>query len=622
MDTRLMGIVDLNKLKYDDVPSGGQIVDLSQIKFDAQPTIPQAVSEGLTQDPMAAQVGMVQQGPGLQEAGKLATEYAPEIGLIGGGLLGSGPMSPATAGMGYAAGKMVKSAFEGQEPPTPMQDITNLGEGAAYELGGKYVGKLAERFLAPAGGKIDEGLRKGIEYLQSKKLPFSADLAGTGRISQKVSDWMGFGRLYTNHQRTKLAEGLTDTVSDISKEIGIPVNMTPSETGTAVADFLQAVTQKGPYYENFNNIVKGIPETKWPNTLDAIQALGKRVEGTASDGMELAYKEGIKNIKNVYTGKRGKALVGELESLIQKDGVMNGEEASALINQLWTSVKYKDLSGTGQNLIGRLKEGFMSDMESFAVPGTADTLATVRAAADKATHEALKWIENSSVTGKFLRVQLQGPRKVFTPKWEGHIEEGLPTMITNVTKNDVIGLRDRMIEAGKPELWEATQLAYLQKVFDKTVKDGVFDPKKYLTWYDQYGKVASEVMPELSGNLAQWANVSKATGKDFVRMKAGQLAGGLGVGVALGGLEAVRSGDYTKLISVPVAFSTIAALGTMGPGRLGFLRNWALKETSPIAAPVAELATKIGAAQLFGGDQNVPVFPGSNLSFGPGMGTR
>jgi hypothetical protein len=170
-------------------------------------------------------------------------------------------------------------------------------------------------------------------------------------------------------------------------------------------------------------------------------------------------------------------------------------------------------------------------------------------------------------------------------------------------KQDAMAIRDHLLTTGNKDLWDTTKASYLEGVFNRATKlsddtgETVFQPGAFINWFDKHGKGAMEVMPEHAAARREWYNVSKGLLKDFKRygergregvipsLKLGALSGG---GFLAGGVPGVV---------VSNGFALLSALGTMGRGNVGFLRNYLLKESAPVATPFAKQAAEWGGVE-------------------------
>lgn len=241
---------------------------------------------------------------------------------------------------------------------------------------------------------------------------------------------------------------------------------------------------------------------------------------------------------------------------------------------------------------GKLKGGLLKDLDTVLDPELGQTLGAIRTAADDAYKQAEGFLQNTPLAGDIMKAGRPEAkaRQFFNLFSEGH-------------QADALAIRDHLLSTGSKDLWDTTKASYLEGVFKRATKlsedtgETVFQPGAFINWFDKYGKGAGEIMPEHAPALQEWYNVSKGLLKDYKRY--GE-RGREGVVPSLK-LGALSTSGYlaggVPGIVVSNGFALLSALGTMGRGNLGFLRNYLLKESSPFGAPFLKGAAEFGGVE-------------------------
>lgn len=208
-----------------------------------------------------------------QSIGNEMVNYAPEIGLMAGGLMGAGPMSVPMAGMGYAAGQMVKQGIQGrpqlgampqqaQEFPDLMSiptmgETQDFGKGAFYELTGKGFGAATSgaikgvSWLSRKGGeKIAEGLQALVNptaKLAKEGMPLPP-LTEAGQQAAKKAAGSWPGNVVVKEAHEKLRTGVNEMLGEFKTTYGVN-KFTKEATDKAFNDWAEMLGGNEAYLE-------------------------------------------------------------------------------------------------------------------------------------------------------------------------------------------------------------------------------------------------------------------------------------------------------------------------------------------------------------------------------------
>lgn len=558
-------------------------------------------------DPMAQSMSQFM-APGVPtEIAQGAVENAPALGATAGGLIGlmAPPISPLTAGLGAAAGDMVKRALQGAQRPTEgaeaIEDIKQFVIGAASEVPGYGANWLLGKLFAPAAGKISDASRSFIEFAQKNKLPFSLNVR-TGvmpKIAQGAADYTGVGRVYSDIQRQKLLEGTADVVANIANDLGLPTQRMFGETGKELSEygggqlagFVRSMKDTKKMYEPFDVALAKSKPIEMQSLLETVEDLGS-----------------FETIRSAYrTGKKPTAIEKTLSAIIKNQG----EAEPAQINQMLKYISNNYDRVSNKDIPMKLKDAILRDMEYVGDPVTGKTLRALKDAADGAYKDAALFFSETPLAQKFLGKEINLGRGGILYKSHPLEDSRNFKAMFESDVSQAIKIKDKIISTN-PELWDASKSAYLEGVFSNAVKDGMFQPKKYLSWYEAHGRSANQLMPEHAQALKEWADISSAMSTESKKYSSDIVSKyGLGTLLGIGGMTYGIMGEDRKGILVPSAFSLLAALSVMGPGKIGFLRNYLVKEASPageVLGGMAKQAVKAPAINyLQGAVNNSPV---------------
>jgi hypothetical protein len=269
---------------------------------------------------------------------------------------------------------------------------------------------------------------------------------------------------------------------------------------------------------------------------------------------------------------------------------MTKDELDYFNKAIWR--KWGNMDPEARAAAGKLKEGLLKDLDTVLDPELGQTLGAIRTATDDAYKQAETFLQSAPLAGDLMKAGRPEAkaRQFFNLFSEGH-------------QADALAIRDHLLNTGNKDLWDTTKASYLEGVFKRATKlsedtgETVFQPGAFINWFDKYGKGAREIMPEHAPALQEWYNVSKGLLKDYKRygergregvvpsLKLGALTGG---GYLAGGVPG---------IVVSNGFALLSALGTMGRGNLGFLRNYLLKESAPFATGFTKQAAEFGGVE-------------------------
>lgn len=126
------------------------------------------------------------------------------------------------SGVAGAAGETSAELTQGKEID-PSQVAQTAAEYGAAELGGAAVGKVAEKALAPAAGKITEQAKKLLKFAQKEQIPISAGALVPGmteKIIKGGTDNFVPSRLVNQHYRGKMIARMNELMSEIPEGAG------------------------------------------------------------------------------------------------------------------------------------------------------------------------------------------------------------------------------------------------------------------------------------------------------------------------------------------------------------------------------------------------------------------
>jgi hypothetical protein len=549
-------------------------------------------------DPMAESLGMFQPVVGAKELGKQIAEHGQAAGTLATAAATKLPgavVAPIT-GMAVAAGGLLNRAYTGKDTPITPEEQALMEQGLPFatgemardfltgvgaEFGGRGIAWGAGKLLAPAAGKITEGGRALMNFAKKYNLPFSPEAAvpklWRSKLGMALAD-TGVGRWFTTRQRRELVEGASEAAGKVLDDLGLPAPLAPTEAAGDLGSYLRQLANKKLTHKAFNEAMERIPgetEMTVPNLMAALDDIG-----------------GLQTISNIYAGKSGKAPreFGLFKRIINREGRITKTELDWFNKNIWR--KWKDMDPEARAAAGKLKEGLLKDLDGVLDPELGQTLGAIRTAADDAYKQAEAFLQGTPLAGalrKATRPEAQA-RQFFNLFSEGHAQ-------------DALAIRDHLIGTGNKDLWDTVKASYLEGVFSRATKlseetgERVFQPGAFINWFDKYGKGAGEVMPEHAAALTEWYNVSKGLLQDFKKfgergkegvipsLKLGTLTG---AGYLAGGVPGVV---------VSNGFALLSALGTMGKGNLGFIRNYLLKESAPFGTAFAKQAAELGGVE-------------------------
>lgn len=552
-----------------DMSSGNSVMLPDYWQGNGSVELPPSVVSGTPQSPF----GMID---------RLVTKYAPEIGI----------MAPGPAAIpGAVAGQLYqdwRNDWPGQKPflnPATgeyggtwgEQELKRMGTAvangaAAWGLGG-LAGKTFEKLLAPSLGGISDASKNFINWAKQKNLPFSVDV-GKGtftlpKLFQGAAD-IGPGRFVTNMQRQKLIQGATDAANNILDEIGLPASKGITAEAGGLQDIFRATKNKPQLYANYNKAVNAIPKNQIVDVPGVHGILNE--EGTL-DALAEIYKGGTKS-PQYLSAKR----------ILNGGGQTEMKDLDWLSKNLTNNMKYDSLLPESKSLLGKIKGATLDDMELIASPEMDSTVGALRRAADKSFADASNFLKQNPLANNIFKARNEGALR-------GHFYQ----LYSEGNKTDAIGIRNYLQQSGQTDTLSALDSAYLESVFKNSMKEvpetgeRLFVPGKYIEWYNKYGKTVSEIMPEYAENLGLWRDLAQGMSRDYKRLASkGGLVGEGSAGVAA--LGAMATGLSPSIV-VPAGFSLLSALGTMGTGRLGFLRNYLLRDS---LGPAANMIPNLG----------------------------
>lgn len=541
------------------------------------------------------------------QIGKGMIELAPAGGAMAGA--GLGAMSGAAAGgvgaipgaligaiLGGAAGvpaKYIGKGLMGEKVPTMTETLPEMastglwsGVGEGIFPAGKEIGTAVKPWLtsqvskifAPAWNVASAGLTQTKEFLKAKGLPMPADIFGTG--VGKVSQWLansGLGGFLVDRQKRKMVEGLASAADEVMGSLG---GKTMSEAAHEGASALASLGNMEMTYTQFNQALKSLPKDtlyEMPGVLQALESLGKGA-GT---------KEGIKALEKIYSGKKGMEARAAIQRIIEQGGA-NVDDLMVLSRDV-----RRGMGGKGEFAADRMKRGLLEDLENILTP-SGENLKTLRIAADKVMSDTYTFLrEIGEQTGLVFKGQRGGWQPTNRMELGPSVERLFKSDYAPVTER----LRENLIANGMGDTWDGIKMAYLREQFEKATPalgqagERVFQPGKFLDWFNKNGKTAMKLMPEHAENITLWANISRNMLSEM-KKKPMSTEGRLAMAASLGGAGYAAGG--TGGMAVPALFSPLAAIFTMYP-RVSFLTKYATKSNIGTAAGLAaELPAAFG----------------------------
>lgn len=547
-------------------------------------------------DPMAESLNMFDPAGGAKELAKQVGEHGQAVGTLATAATKlPGVVAAPITGLAVAAGGLLNRAQTGKDTPLTPEEQALMDQGLPFatgdmakdfltgvgaEFGGRGVAWAAGKLLAPAAGKITDTARSFMEFAKKNNLPYSPDAVAPSwrsKLFQSLAD-TGVGKYFTTRQRRELVQGASEAAGKVLDDLGLPAPLAPTEAAGDLAGYLRQLSNKKLTHAQFNEAMGRIPaeaEMAVPNLMQSLEDIG-----------------GLKSIHEMYVGKSGKAPreFGLLKRVINRDGVITKDEIDYFNKSIWR--KYKDMDPEARAAAGKLKGGLLKDLDTVLDPELGQTLGAIRTAADEAYKQAESFLQSTPLAGAMLKAGRPEAkaRQFFNLFSEGH-------------QADALTIREHLLSTGNKDLWDTTKASYFEGVFKRATKlsddtgETVFQPGAFINWFDKYGKGASEVMPEHAAALQEWYNVSKGLLKDYKRygergregvvpsLKLGALTGG---GYLAGGVPG---------IVVSNGFALLSALGTMGRGNLGFLRNYLLKESAPFGPGALKIGSELAGVE-------------------------
>lgn len=581
---------DMNRVDFDRKFLDGRVKPGSKM-----PTIPELIDKGLS-DPMAESLAMFDPVAGAKELGKQVAEHGPAIGAMAGSFtrLPASVAAPIT-GLGVTAGGLLHRAYIGKgETIGPREEalmeaglpfaspemLRDFGLGVGAEFGGRGVAWAAGKLLAPAAGKLTEGAKTFIQWAKKHNLPYSPEAATPSlwrsKLAQGLAD-TGVGRWFTTRQRRELVEGASEAAGRVLDDFGLPQPVATTEAAGDLAGYLRNIANKKLTHKTFNEAMERIPaesEMAVPNLMRALDEIG-----------------GLTTISEIYSGGSGHAPreFGLFKRVFKRDGRITKAELDYFNKSIWR--KWKDMDPEARSLAGKLKEGLLKDLDTVLDPELGQTLAVLRKAADTAYKEAETFLAETplaSAIKKAGRPEAQA-RQFFN-------------LFSEPYKKDALAIREHLLSTGQKDLWDTVKASYLEGVFSRATKlseetgERVFQPGAFINWYEKYGKGAMDIMPEHAPALREWYGVSKGLLKDFQKFgeRGREVMPTLKLGI-LGGAGYLAGG--VPGVVVANGFALLSALGTMGRGSLGFLRNYLLREAAPFGVPLIKGAAQFGGVE-------------------------
>lgn len=494
-------------------------------------------------------------------------------GIFGAGsaLIPGGPgfVRPALGGaLTMGGAEAAKQGITGEYDLGKIGTSSTMGLGIG--LGGGLLGKMGDMFFGDAAPIAEKAGSQFVDWAKKNNLPFSVDALSNKpslAMTQAAADY-GPGMIITNWQRGKLIKKTTELAKAVNGELGL----TPSVGINNAADEIAAATKnlinKKMTHAEWNTQLRALPDDiriDAQNLLDTVEKIG-----------------GLSEIERIYQGSSGHVSreAENIKRVILRDGQYDKADLEYLINSV--NRKYTELGKqkdwTGQKNTGLLKGAIVEDISYTQLPELNTTLGAVRTAADNAFSENIGLINQFPILGKLVSKNPNKTGLVLNLFNEGNIPAAT-------------ALREKLMQTpGGQNAWEALQATYLERVFDSTLVNRadfgrkVFDPGKYLDWYEKYGNAASQIMPEVAPALQEWSQIAQGISKDFERRVSPMEAlktGFKSLGITGGGGYLAGGGIGATVLP---GFSTLAALGTMGPGNWGFIRNSLTKQA---AAPIS-----------------------------------
>jgi len=572
--------IPLDQLQGSATPQwepAGEPIPLSQLQGTPAPLQPKDTLASMVNAPT--------------ELSDFLQEHAPTLGaMVGGVVPATLPLRAVASGTGSAIGGLLRHG--GGEPDPQEQALMDLGlpmvtgqtlqdfaVGAGGEAAGTGVAKVAGKIMAPAAGKISEGARTFMDWAKKNNLPFSPDIVTEtlpAQAARMSSEYTGIGNLFVNRARKKLEKGAIEISDNMVADMGLPVGVQQAtagaETATKVREFGRDIY--GGWNEALSGLSPGGAKGREILLDDTMQYLGDRVEGEYG---QKSIQYGIDSLaKDVFPGARkNKPLIAMLRKVDENGGTLgSGKDVAKLFDALKDARNQAD--PYGKKIIDTLKQTVLDDLERVEIAGQNTSLGALRRSADAAWKDMVE----SPLIKKFMNADVPKRGQPFIRSDRLAYETFLES-----NSDDAIKLKAFLIDNGFKDQWDALNAAYLEKVFSNSVKDGMFKPENYLSWFKKHGENAKHVMPEYAGALDEWNTVSGYLAKELGRKSSNATAGNVltggsnFVGYAAGGVPGVVAAN---------GFSLLAALSTMGKGNLGFLGNYLLKETPGAAGSVMQ----------------------------------
>jgi hypothetical protein len=455
----------------------------------------------------------------------------------------------------------VKQGITGEYDPGKVGASALFG--GAIGTAAPIVGKVAESLFGDAVPIAKEAGSQFIDFAKKNNLPFSIDALSSKpklTLGQAYADY-GPGQLITNWQRGKLIEKTTELSKAVNDELGLTPSIGINNAADELALSTKQLVNKKMTHADWNKAFESLPDDI---RIDA-QVFNETVDKIG----------GLPEIDRIFRGESGHiSRQAENAKRVMLRGDFDKADLNFMINNLNT--KYNELLRNkdyiGIKNVGQLKGAIMEDISYTQLPELNTTLAAVRAAADDALSSNMSLINEFPIIKKLIGSSERRTGMVLSLFNEGNIPAAQ-------------ALRERLMTVpGGKDSWEALQSSYLEKIFDSTLvsrgdfTQKVFDPGKYLDWFEKYGNAASKIMPDIAPSLQEWEQISRGISKDFMRKTDTKTALKIaGASVGIGGTAGSLAGGPVGMVAIP-GFSVLAALGTMGPGNWGFIRNSLTKQ--------------------------------------------
>ena len=524
-------------------------------------------------DPALNPEGTITQDSTARQAVDALRGVGKDIGSgVSGGLAlakaGTGPLGQLMGlGFSYAggsAGQGIEDILRGQQPQGFMNAVNRYHgagmKGLQDQLMGTSVANLAERALAPNLAKMTPQDLNVSAFAKQNKLPMQPSDIVDSKISKSL-EWVGdstvTGDMLTNYYRRKLGENLKGMVEDVSQKL--PNLTDKGTTGNVLMEGIKEAKQG----------VRAATQEAYAKKSSVLLELGdgKMADGTVSKPLEMSNFIETAN-KYRYALPEDHPIRQFLASIGDRSGVeggkstiktgMTGKEVDEFTNQIWGKTwKDKQTRAIGFDLWDAVEKDLVKE-EPYI-------WSTIKNAKD------IKKLEKDFLANPTVRA-------IGRKFAQGNPDQLIPSLFRSGNIEEV----NTILKALPQEAAEIAKERFVQNILDTSVKDGVFNPDKFLGTYSVYRDQIKNVMPEIGQNLDLLAETMRRSLKD---VKAGDRPFNFGSFLKMGG-----SGGAAPLAAsvmgpvgwvVPEGFSMMLAHSLRSP--TGVLKKWLTTGLKPEA---------------------------------------